>query len=146
MMINYANPSAYFAALPEERREALGQVRHLIFEAWPKAVEDMSHGMPTYFLEGEPFCAIASQKHFMALYIMPYDLLNVFAMDLKIHDTGLSCIRFKRLDDTTMILFDRIIKYTGSQLATSIYFGATKKASGTKKASRKTAPKAPPRS
>lgn len=114
---------AYFNALEEERRETLQRVRGLIHAAWPRIVEDMALGIPTYHLDGEPLCSLAAQKHFMALYIMPYDLLNAFTTDLKVHDTGRSCIRFKRLDDRTTLLFDRIIKYCGTQLATSVHYG-----------------------
>jgi len=114
---------AYFSALPEERLVMLEQVRSVIRTVWPDIVEDMALGLPTYHLRGEPLCALANQKHFMALYVMPYDLLNAFTMDLKVHDTGRSCIRFKRLDNGTLELFDRIIKYTGSQMHLSEHFG-----------------------
>lgn len=123
MKTKATNTTDYFAELPEERRNALWKVRQLIMDIWPNVIEDMNFGMPTYHLDGEPFCAIASQKHFMALYIMPYDLLNAFTLDLKVYDTGKSCIRFKRLEQPTLDLFDRIIKYTGSQMATSRYYG-----------------------
>jgi uncharacterized protein YdhG (YjbR/CyaY superfamily) len=123
MKTTATNTKDYFDALAEERRQPLLAIRELIMTVWPKAVEDMSMGMPTYHLDGEPFCAIASQKHFMALYIMPYDLLNAFNLDLKIYDTGKSCIRFKRLEPATLDLFDRIVKYTGSQIETSRYYG-----------------------
>lgn len=113
----------YFEEVPKERRFALETLRRIVLETWPRIVEDMQFGMPTYHLNGQPFCAMASQKHFMALYIMPYDLLNAFVQDLRIHDTGRSCIRFKRLDPTMVELFERIIKYTGNQHSTSQYYG-----------------------
>lgn len=109
----------YYGSLPGERRDALLAIRQLVRRTWPEATEDMSYNMPTFSLGGHALCAIASQKHFMALYIMPYDLLGAFKNDLKIHDCGKSCIRFKRLEPATYDLFDRIIKYTGSQLALS---------------------------
>ncbi|MBK6832431.1 MAG: hypothetical protein IPG92_17605 [Flavobacteriales bacterium] len=55
----------------------------------------------------------------MALYVMPYDLLDAFKNDLKVYDRGKSCIRFKRLEAPTFDLFDRIIKYVGNQQALS---------------------------
>ncbi len=113
----------YFDEIPAERRFTLETVRRIVLDTWPKIVEDMHFGMPTYHLNGHPFCAMANQKHFMAIYIMPYDLLNAFVNDLRIHDTGRSCIRFKRLDPTMVELFERIVKYTGSQHSTSKYYG-----------------------
>ncbi|MEX1131879.1 MAG: DUF1801 domain-containing protein [Flavobacteriales bacterium] len=123
MKTKATNTTDYFAGLAEDRRFALGTIRQMILDIWPSVVEDMSLGMPTYHLDGEAFCAIASQKNFMALYIMPYDLLNAFTLDLRIYDTGKSCIRFKRLEPATLELFDRIIKYTGSQMHTSRFHG-----------------------
>ena len=109
----------YFAQLEDGRRDALLSLRKRIKEIWPMILEDMGSDMPTYHLNGHALCALASQKHFMALYIMPYDLLNAFKKDLLIYDKGRSCIRFKRLEPATFDLFDRIIKYTGSQLEES---------------------------
>ena len=76
--------TGYFDRLSPERGGILRHVRDLVLTVWPNATEDMALGIPTYHLEGEPFCALAGQKHFMVLYIMPYDLLNAFTMDLKI--------------------------------------------------------------
>ena len=109
----------YYDELSSDRREALNAVRKLIKRIWPSITEDMSSGMPTFHLEGQALCALASQKHFMALYIMPYDLLDAFKNDLRIYDRGKSCIRFKTLEPATLDLFDRIIKYTGSQIGLS---------------------------
>ncbi|MEO8588892.1 MAG: DUF1801 domain-containing protein [Flavobacteriales bacterium] len=109
----------YYNELASDRQEALGTVRKLIKRIWPAITEDMSLGMPTFHLEGQALCAVASQKHFMALYIMPYDLLDAFKNDLRIYDRGKSCIRFKHLEPSTVDLFDRIIKYTGSQIGLS---------------------------
>lgn len=118
-----ASAEEYFQALPSERRKDLLAVRDLIMRVWPDAEEVLVHGSPSYRLAGETFLALASQKHFMVLYVMHYDLLHAFKNDLKIHDTGRSCIRFKRLDPAMLDLFDRIVKYTGSQMSTSIHHG-----------------------
>lgn len=88
----------------------------MIRSIWPDIVEDMDREMPTYHLNGRTLCALANQKSFMVLYILPYDLLNAFKKDLLIYDRGRTCIRFKRLETETLDLFDRIIKYTGSQM------------------------------
>lgn len=106
----------YFELLDPERREPLLRLRKLILGIWPGIVEDMDRDTPTYHLNGRTLCALANQKHFMALYIIPHDLLNAFKKDLLVFDRGRSCIRFKRLEPGTLDLFDRIIKYTGSQM------------------------------
>ena len=125
MKISANSPDEYFEAIPEDRSEQLGILRKMVKRSWPKVKEDLSNGMPTYHLDGHPFMAMASQKNFMAVYIMPYDLLDAFNKDLKAYDHGKSCIRFRSLDDDKLELFDRIIKYTGSQHTDSKFFGKT---------------------
>ena len=119
--MNKAN--TYFIDLPEERRKPLVALRELILGIWPHAQEDMAYGMPTYHLDGNALCALANQKHFIAVYIMPYDLLLAFKNDLIVIDHGRSCIRFKHLTPELLDLLDRVIKYTGTRLPESIYCG-----------------------
>lgn len=115
--------SLYLDSLPDDRRHALIIVRELILHIWPKAKEQMIDGRPTYHLNGMRFCAIANQKHFMALYVAPYDLLTPFKNELRLHDCGRTCIRFKRMTSELLDLLDRVLKYTGDQLATSTMAG-----------------------
>lgn len=106
----------YFDTLVPERREVLLRLRKLIMNIWPSMVEDMDREMPTYHLDGRTFCALASHKEYMSLYIFPYDLLDAFKKDLLIHRYGRSCLRFKQLDEDTLDLYERVIKYVGSQM------------------------------
>ena len=130
MKTQAATVQEYLDGLPDDRRTALAGLRKLIRNIWPQSTENMAHGMPTFHLDGHALCAMASQKHFMAIYLMHYDLLNAFKNDLKVHDCGRSCIRFKRLDPELIYLLDRVVKYAGSQMSTSIYFGKTSKLRG----------------
>jgi uncharacterized protein YdhG (YjbR/CyaY superfamily) len=113
----------YWNALPEARKRDLAVVRDLIHGIWPEARLDMGLNMPTFHLANEPFCALADQKHYMVLYIMPHDLLNVFRHELFMHNHGRTCIRFKRLSPELLDLFDRIIKYTGARFTESAHYG-----------------------
>ena len=113
----------YWATQQEARRKDLLLVRDLIQRTWPEVRLDMGLNMPTFHLEGKPFCALANQKHFMALYVMPYDLLNAFRNELIVYNHGRSCIRFKQLTPELVDLFDRIIKYTGARFTESVHFG-----------------------
>ncbi|MBL8011321.1 MAG: DUF1801 domain-containing protein [Flavobacteriales bacterium] len=119
MRIDATTCEGYFAALPEDRRAALTHVRELVLRAFPRVTEELRNSLPTYLLDGTPFCALGNQKSFMALYVMHHDLLDAFNKDLKAYDHGRSCIRFRRLEPETIELFDRIIKYTGSRFPDS---------------------------
>lgn len=117
------NADEYFETIPEERRTPLLKLREMILEAFPDIQEGMEYRMPTYMLYGQTLCALANQKNYMALYIMPYDLLDNFTEDLQKFNCGKSCIRFKKLtsDDTAMLA--EVVRYAGVHYEQSIYYG-----------------------
>ena len=117
------SPDQYFEQVPEARQEAMRSVRATIQECWPGIREDMAYNMPTYWLDGETLCALASQKSHMALYVMPHDLLDHFSGKLKKFNMGKSCIRFKKLEDADLHLFSQILKYTGEKYPESAFYG-----------------------
>lgn len=114
--------NAYLGKLRPDRRHAIEWVRERIGAIWPGIQEGISDRIPAYLLDGHPFLSIADRKNYIALYIVPHDLLHVFRTELRQYDHGRSCIRFKKLDPQLMTLIERIIRYTGSQLSTSRYF------------------------
>lgn len=127
--------AAYIDTCPPERGEALRKVRKIIERAWPGAVADMSAGMPTYHLNGHAFCAFADRKHFMVLHLVHYDLLKVFRHELMLFDHGRSCIRFTQASPQVLDMLDRVVKYCGNQMATSIHYGRMHKMRGPAKRS-----------
>jgi uncharacterized protein YdhG (YjbR/CyaY superfamily) len=99
---------AYFAALVQDRRVALEEVRALILDVAPEAEETMWYRMPTYKVNGvhgdfapNVLCALASQKQYMSLYMDPR-LVKEHRQELAGLSLGKSCIRFKRLEDLPM--------------------------------------------
>lgn len=59
----------------------------------------------------------------MALYIMPYDLLDNFAEELKGFNCGKSCIRFKALDEGEIDILIRILDFVGPNYPKSKFYG-----------------------
>lgn len=104
----------YYVQLPTDRREALERIRTCILQLWPAAKEDMAYGMPTYSLDGKPLFALASQKHFLVLYVIPYDLLDAFKHELVLYNRGKSCIRLRRVDEAALALLDRVVRFVGA--------------------------------
>jgi uncharacterized protein YdhG (YjbR/CyaY superfamily) len=88
---------AYLRGLEPERQAALSELRSLVLETVPDAVETMRYRMPTYELEGGVLCSIASQKHYMSLY-MDVELVEKHREELAGLNVGKSCIRFTRLE------------------------------------------------
>jgi len=69
--------AAYLAELSLDRKAAMTQLRTVIREAVPMAVERMQYGMPTYEV-GELLCAFAAQKHYFAFYLLDTEVVVKF--------------------------------------------------------------------
>ena len=108
----------YLAELPDDRRDAIAEVRAAILENLPDGfVETMNWGMITYEVPLETFpdtynkkplqlAALASQKRHMAVYLTSVysrpDLKDWFVGEYeatgKKMDMGKSCVRFSKLE------------------------------------------------
>lgn len=122
----------YLEAIPEERKAAIFALRKEIRKKLPKGFEEtVSYGMigyvvphsiypPGYHCTPElplPFMAIASQKHFIAVYHMgiyadkklmewftkAYAKLGAVKLDM-----GKSCLRFKKPEQIPMKLIGEL--------------------------------------
>lgn len=106
---------AYLEKLAPERRAALTELRSLVFDVVPDAVEDFRYRMPTYWYDGEPLCAFASQKRYMSLY-MDVKLVEHHRAELAGLDLGKSCIRFRKLEklprDTVRVILRETMQMT----------------------------------
>ncbi len=105
----------YLAKLDPERRAALSVVRSLIQTLVPDAVESMQYRMPTYHYAGQGLCALASQKHYMSLY-MDQDLVEKHRTDLAGLSVGKSCIRFRKLEQLPLETVETILSETVRRL------------------------------
>ena len=119
----------YLGQLPDDRREAIAEVRDEILANLPEGiVETMNWGMIAYEVPLEIFpdtynkkpllyAALASQKNHMAVYLhsiyMNEDDANWFqdkyvATGKKL-DMGKSCVRFKKIDQLPVELIGEAI-------------------------------------
>ena len=115
---------AYFVKEEDPKRlEMLIQLRDTVRLSLGDFEETLDYKMPTYFINGQCICAYASQKSHMALYIMPYDLLEPFGEELKKYNMGKSCIRFKKMSESDLALFSRILKYCKKEYPNSSFYG-----------------------
>jgi uncharacterized protein YdhG (YjbR/CyaY superfamily) len=99
---------AYLNNLDPTRRAALERVRALVFETVPDIQETMRYRMPTFELNDVVF-AVASQKHYMSLYLDPA-LVEKHKGELQGLDCGKSCVRFKRIEDLPLDTIRKIIE------------------------------------
>jgi uncharacterized protein YdhG (YjbR/CyaY superfamily) len=124
----------YIDSLPDDRREALNELRHVIQKNLPKGfVERIGYGMPGWDVPHSiypagyhcdpkqplPFLGYASQKNFIAVYHMGIyaepELLKWFTDEYPKHsktklDMGKSCIRFKKPDQIPFKLIGELAK------------------------------------
>jgi uncharacterized protein YdhG (YjbR/CyaY superfamily) len=120
MQSKAATPQEYIDSLPNERKDAMSELRNVIKKNLPKGFqEEMGYGMMGYSVPHSlypagyhcdpkqplPFIGIASQKNFIAVYHMGIyadpKLLDWFTKEYPKHvktklDMGKSCIRFKK--------------------------------------------------
>ena len=122
----------YLAELPDDRRDAIAEVREVILANLPEGyVEVMNWGMITYEIPLETYpdtynkkplmyAGLASQKNHMAVYLSaPYSsaqgeqaFQDAYRATGKKLDMGKSCVRFRKLDDLPLDLIGATIAAT----------------------------------
>jgi uncharacterized protein YdhG (YjbR/CyaY superfamily) len=134
MQIKADTPDKYIDSLPQDRKQAMQQLRKTILDNLPKGfVETIGYGMIGYVVPHSiypngyhcnptlplPFLNIASQKNFISIYHMGLytdkKLLEWFTNEyLKSSktkpDMGKSCMRFKKPDQIPFELIAELVK------------------------------------
>lgn len=118
----------YISSLPENRGQAMSQLRTLILEHLPEGYEEgMQYGMASYYIPLEKYpntynsqalcyVAFASQKNYLSLYLMTVygEKESWFRQEYeksgKKLDMGKSCLRFKSIDDLNLELIGEVIE------------------------------------
>jgi uncharacterized protein YdhG (YjbR/CyaY superfamily) len=109
----------YINEAPAERRETLTRLRDLCREILIDFEETMAYGGPSYKRNGEVEVGIASQKHFIGLYILRTDVMNAHREQLRGNgiSLGKGVIRYSRPEhidfDVVESMLRRTIKSTG---------------------------------
>lgn len=158
----------YLAELPDERREALKQIRAVFKKNVDKRIiEHMNYGMvgysvphkvypPGYHCDPKlplPYAGMASQKNHMSLYLfgMYMEGPDMAAFQAawkktgKRLDVGKSCVRFKKIDDVPLdVLADAVRKMTLERFL-GIYESAVNAQQGARAAKKAPTKKAPTR-
>ena len=132
---------AYIAGLPEDRRPAIKALRTLVNRRVPKGYrESMGWGVITWSIplkrfpdtyNGQPLCyaALASQKNYLALYLMcaygdgtqRQKLEDGFRKAGKKLDMGQSCIRFQSLDDLPLHVIGDVVASVTPEKYIAVY-------------------------
>lgn len=104
----------YLLEVPEERKAVLTKLRDLCRKYLEGFEESMEYGMPNYKRNGMAEVGFASQKHFIALYILRTDVMKSHADQLK--GTGIShgkgCIRYSKPERVDFKVVESLLKAT----------------------------------
>jgi uncharacterized protein YdhG (YjbR/CyaY superfamily) len=82
------------AALANETRAALEQLRETIRAAAPDAVEAIAYGVPAFRYRGRPLVSFGAGKQHCAFYVQSPAVMEAHAADLEGLDTSKGTIRF----------------------------------------------------
>lgn len=85
---------SYLKEVPEARKSALERIRAICLETLEGYEESMRYGMPSYEKDGVVEVAFASQKAYIALYVLKKEVLDRFRPALAKANLGKGCIRF----------------------------------------------------
>jgi uncharacterized protein YdhG (YjbR/CyaY superfamily) len=66
----------YVAALPEEARQVVEEIRATIRAEVPGVGETIRYAMPTFVLDGQPLVHVAAWKRHVAFYPLPRELVD----------------------------------------------------------------------
>ena len=117
MRSDAATVDEYIAEAPAERRDALRLLRRLCREELTGFEEAMRYGMPGYLRAGEVEVGFASQKQYLALYVLRRDAVEAQAKKLTGLSVGKGCIRFRRPEQidqpTVRALLGSVVADTG---------------------------------
>jgi len=84
---------AYIAAFTPEVREILTQIRNLIKDTAPGALEGMAYGMPAYKLNKKPLVYFAGYKNHIGFYATPSGH-EQFSKELSKYKQGKGSVQF----------------------------------------------------
>lgn len=109
MRHNANNVRDYLKVIPEDRSYSLKTIIDLFKTIAPKVSESFQHGMPFYDFNKKHLFAIASQKHYISVYITETNIIDKYRDLLGTVNFGKNCIRFKKLEHINLEILEKVI-------------------------------------
>ena len=111
----FATFDEYFDTFPEPTRSILQNIRKLIADMVPEAVEVFSYGMPTYKLNKKPLVYFAGYAGHIGLYATPSGN-EAFRAQLSQYKTGKGSIQLPNTEPFPYDLVRDIVSYRRQEL------------------------------
>jgi len=103
----------YIKAAPKDAWDALKQVRQLVREVSPEAVESISYQMPAFKLHGRVLVYFAGHTHHIGLYPAP---VEAFAKEFARYETSKGTVRFPLDKPMPVALIRRVVRYMAREV------------------------------
>lgn len=116
-MANYATVDEYMAALPEDRRMVMEQLRRTIRSAAPDASEAIAYNMPAFRLDGRFLVSYEAFKRHYSLFPWSEGMLAELGEALRPYAVGKGTIRFPADEPIPMELVIRIVAARNREVA-----------------------------
>lgn len=100
----------YIHSFPKDVQDRLNELRNMIHEIAPEAIEQISYGIPAYKTFGKPLVYFAGFKHHIGLYSTPSGHAE-FATELASYKQGKGSVQFPLNEPLPLDLISRIIRY-----------------------------------
>lgn len=110
--------SEYITGYPDEIQVLLNQMRETIRKVAPEAVEKISYGMPTFYLNGN-LVHFAMCKNHIGFYPAPSGII-AFQEELSIYKTSKGAIQFPVDKQLPLGLISQIVKFRVSENMNSL--------------------------
>lgn len=103
---------AYLAEVVPERRECMSKLRTLCNGLLKGYEEGMAYGMPSYTKDGASEVSFASQKNYVALYILKQDVVDAHRDQLAGLSVGKGCIRYTKPEKVDFAVVESLLRAT----------------------------------
>ena len=104
----------YLDEVPIDRASTVAKLRDLCRAFLTDFEESMIYGMPSYSRNGEVEVAFASQKNYIAVYILRTDIMDAHRGLLKVKgvNLGKGCIRYAKPGNIDFKVIEMMLKAT----------------------------------
>jgi uncharacterized protein YdhG (YjbR/CyaY superfamily) len=105
-----ADVDAFLAALPEDVRGALEQLRRTIAAAAPEAAEAIAYGVPAFKYRRRPLVSFGAGKSHCSFYVQSPAVMDAHRDELVGYDTSKGTIRFAPDKPLPTALVTKLVK------------------------------------
>ncbi len=108
--MDIATVDQYIAEFDGVTRDRLEQMRQIVRETAPQAVESIAYKMPAYKLDGKPLVYFAGYPHHIGLYATPNGH-EAFAKEFSVYKQGKGSVQFPHDQQLPLALVRRVVEY-----------------------------------